>query len=227
MPGTVSEECESERRRTQDLVCCVGSEADGVGVSRLISRLTRSLWSAAFKMSHREDHSVAPLAEDLSEDQPYTNFGDVGRIGVIEAPMNAWGEMEDIGDKRSNGVHCLVHRPVKRTTGFVSVRKTMIDSTIALDQQSVCRIVTAKDMQQIRCMHSNAIQSQVLSLFVVYIGTPRQQVSSDVRTEQVVVENEVEIDSVVAAFQQDLEPLYIGNATDPIVVVLITGRTGC
>ena len=46
------------------------------------------------------------------------------------------------------------------------------------------------------------------------IGTPRQQVSRDARTAQ--VENEAEDDSVVNALQQDLEPSFVGNASDPI-----------
>ena len=56
---------------------------------------------------------------------------------------------------------------------------------------------------------------------VVHIGTPRKQVSSDARTEQVVLENEAKGESVVDALQQDLEPLFVGNAIDSIVPTVV------
>ena len=106
MPDTVSEECESERRHTQDLLRCVGCAVDGVGLSGLILLLTRSLVPHVHRhvvpriagvasvadvtqidVDDVEGHSaVAPtlldsLAEDLFEAHPDTNLRDVGRIG--------------------------------------------------------------------------------------------------------------------------------------------------
>ena len=82
--------------------------------------------------AHVEDHSaVSPtwldsLVEDLSEDH-HTNLRDVGRmfrffLVLIEVPMNVVLPVPSrVGErgrttamKRSNGVHCLVHRPTKQ-----------------------------------------------------------------------------------------------------------------
>ena len=87
MPNTLSEECESEKHRTQDFFRCVGCAVDEVRVSGLIFLQTRSLSSVTFSdmwslgvasvsdvtqidIAHVEDHSVVtPTLWGSSADQ--------------------------------------------------------------------------------------------------------------------------------------------------------------
>ena len=46
---------------------------------------------------------------------------------VLPVPSRVGERGRTSAMKRSNGVHCFVHRPAKQTTGLVSVRMTMID----------------------------------------------------------------------------------------------------
>ena len=119
-------------------------------------------------------------------------------------------------------MQCLVHRP---TDDRVGLREDDHDRPRARRLYLISSQSVASASPQRTCNGFVAFprNSESGSFFarradVVHIGTPRQQVSSDARTEQVVVENEAEDDSVVDALQQDLEPLFVGSAIDPIVV---------